>query len=104
MSAKQELDHVLTSILGLTTNDRLHVCTNEHLRQCSRIIMTNVDSIDCDKLIGSLNHPEDKLRNIEFKFEGNFETLNESEIELILQLRHYVDHCWKTTSTSMIPF
>ena len=102
MSAKQELDHVLTSILGLITNVRLNVCINGYLRQNCRMVMTNVERIDCDKIFGSLH--EVKLRNLDFKFEGNSETLNESEIELILQLRHYVDHCWKTTSTSMIPF
>ena len=55
--------------------------------------MTNVERIDCDELFGSLH--EVKLRNIDFKFEGNSETLNEYEIELILQLIDCIDHCWE---------
>ena len=94
MSAKQELDHALTNILGLTPDDRLHVGINEHLRQHCRTIRTNVENIDCDAWLLSLHHRGDNLRDFEFKFKEKVETLNESEIELILQLRDYVDHCW----------
>ena len=76
MSAKQELDHVLTNVLGLTPNDRLHVCIKEHLRQHCRTIMTNIENMTCEKWLLSLNYNEEKLRNFEFKFKGNFEMLN----------------------------
>ena len=98
-NAKKELDHVFTNVLGLTPKDRLHVCINEHLRQHCRAIMTNVENIACEKWLLSLNLHEDKLRNFEFKSKVKFETLNESEIELILQLSDCVSHCWETTST-----
>ena len=79
-NAKKELDHVLTNVLGLTPNDRLHVCINEHLRQHSRAIMANVENMTCETWLLSLNHNEDRLRNFEFKSKGKIETLNESEI------------------------
>ena len=102
-NAKKELDHVLTNVLGLIPNDRLHVGINEHLRQHFRAIRTNAENMNCERWLLSLHHREDKLRDFEFKFKEKVETLNESEIELILQLRDCVNHCWENDINMNVP-
>ena len=93
MSLKEELDHDVTNILGLTCKDRLHACTNECLNQCSQMFVIKIENIACDRLFWILHYHEIKLRKINFELEGKLETLNENQIQLILQLRDYVNNC-----------
>ena len=87
VSSKEELDHALNNISGLICEDKHHAGVNEHLLQCSQMLMINIEIMCCDRLFGSLCLHENKLRKINFKFEGKLETLNEPEIQLILLLR-----------------
>ena len=95
MFLKEEINHALTNILGLTCQDRLHAYIDEHLRQCSHMVVINIESMDCDVLFRSLQLHENKLRKLNFKFEGKLETLNGPEIQLILQFRDNTIHFWE---------
>ena len=55
--------------------------------------MINIENMTCDRFFRSLHHHEIKLRKLKFEFEEKLETLNENEIQIIHQLRDYVDHC-----------
>ena len=46
ISLKEELNHVITNILGITCEDRLHTGVNEHLHQCSQMDVISIESID----------------------------------------------------------
>ena len=94
MSLKEELNQVLTTILGLTCQDMLHAYINECLHQHSQLVMIIIDHMTCMRFFRSLSLHDEKKRELRFEFEGKLETLNEPEIQLILQFRDYVIHYW----------
>ena len=79
MSAKEEFDHVLTNILGLTHECIIHAGINEYLHQHFQMAAISIDSIDCCVLVGSLLLHE-KNRKLNFELEGKLETLNDPKI------------------------
>ena len=66
MSAKEDLDHILTTKIVLPYKDRIHAGINECLRKHFQMFMINIESIDCDRLFGSLSLHENKLRKLNF--------------------------------------
>ena len=57
--------------------------------------MTNFDHTTIIILLRSLRLHNKILRKLKFEFEEKLETLNEPKFQLVLQLRHYVIHCWE---------
>ena len=69
MSAKEELDHVLTSIFGLTREEKKHADYNNNPHQFSQMVVINIEIMCCNRLIGRLRLHEGKLRILNFKLE-----------------------------------